>query len=126
MSDQILDSILWVAHMVVITFNLTGWIWRATKRWHLIVILSTLASWFILGIWYGLGYCFLTDWHWNLKYRLGESELPNSFITYLLNNQLGMNLDELLIDWGTGLATGIAVIMSIIKNRDIFLKKRDI
>ncbi|MBT3271653.1 MAG: DUF2784 family protein, partial [Spirochaetales bacterium] len=51
-------------HSCVIIFNLTGWIWRKTRIPHLILIGLTAFSWFVLGIWYGFGYCPSTDWHW--------------------------------------------------------------
>ena len=79
---KVLDILLFMAHVIVIVFNLTGWIWHSTRKAHLIVLGLTTMSWFVLGIWYGWGYCFLTDWHWSIKRQLGEIQLPNSFIQY--------------------------------------------
>ncbi|HUR31773.1 MAG TPA: hypothetical protein VMZ69_10110 [Saprospiraceae bacterium] len=42
-----------------------------TRKAHLLVIDLTIASWFIIGLWKGFGYCFLTDWHWRIKEKLG-------------------------------------------------------
>jgi hypothetical protein len=96
--NHILDVVLTLAHLVVILFNVFGWIWPSTRKLHLIVIGLTALSWFFLGIWFGWGYCFLTDWHWNVKSKLGEDHLPNSFIKYFGDKITGMDLDVQLVD----------------------------
>ena len=83
---------------MVTLFNLTGWIWRRTRKVHLMVLSLTLMSWLVLGIWYGWGYCVLTDWHWEVKEKLGEKNLPASFIKYLGDKLIGKNLDPSLVD----------------------------
>ena len=45
----------------------------------------TLVSWSLLGIFYGFGYCPCTDWHWDVKRKLGETDLPASYIKYYLD-----------------------------------------
>lgn len=64
----------------------------------MIVISLTFASWGILGIWYGWGYCPLTDWHWDILNQLGEKSLPNSYISYLLQRILDLHLPDLTVD----------------------------
>ena len=54
---QFLNIFFFVFHSVFTLFNITGWAFRKTRKWHLITMLLTAASWFILGIWYGWGYC---------------------------------------------------------------------
>ena len=73
----------------------------------------TLFSWLILGFWYGFGYCFLTDWEWDVKRRLGETGLPNSFIQYLTNNVFGFNLSSNLVDAFTGGSFLVAIVLSL-------------
>jgi hypothetical protein len=58
-----------------------------------------LASWFVLGAWYGVGYCLLTDWHWDIKRQLGEVNLPNSYIEYCLARFTGYNVAGELLDY---------------------------
>ena len=87
-----------LAHFALITFNLTGWIWKQTRKAHLVVIGLTTASWFVLGIWYGWGYCPLTDWHWDVKEKLGETNLPNSFVKYYADKISGSNVSVSLVD----------------------------
>ena len=76
-------------HGVLILFNLFGWLYRKTRKLNLITLLITFASWFILGIWKGWGYCFLTDWHYSVLRELGERELPVSYIAFLAQKMTG-------------------------------------
>jgi hypothetical protein len=46
----------------------------------------TLASWIVLGVIVGrLGYCVLTDWHWQVRAALGARDLPDTYIAFLLD-----------------------------------------
>ncbi|MCC5921935.1 MAG: DUF2784 domain-containing protein [Cyclobacteriaceae bacterium] len=69
-------------HTLFIVFNVVGWAFEKTRKTHLVTISLTLMSWGVLGIWYGFGYCPLTDWHWQVLRALGETELPvvSSFV----------------------------------------------
>src|SRR5687767_2011561 len=91
---QLLDILLTIAHLVLIGFNLFGWIWPATRKANFICILATAASWFLLGIWFGMGYCPITDWQWDVKRKLGESNLPASFIKYYADKITGKNFSS--------------------------------
>ena len=93
-----LDYFFIVFHGSLILFILTGWAWRKTRRIHLITIGLTIFSWFGLGIFYGWGYCPCTDWHWKIKYKLGKTNLPNSYVEYYLNKLTGFTWDPLLVD----------------------------
>lgn len=101
------DYFFLVFHSVLILFNLTGWIWSRLRKWHLACIVLTFASWGILGIWYGLGYCPLTDWHWGILRQRGVSDLPASYISYLLERLLGLSLPSEIVD---GFTLGFAVL----------------
>jgi Protein of Unknown function (DUF2784) len=99
---QFLHYFFLLFHLLLIVFNLTGWIWKRTRRAHLFVISLTLASWVVLGFFYGFGYCPLTDWHWDVLAKLGKTDLPNSYLKYLLDLLTGM-------DWNAKLVDGMAV-----------------
>ncbi|MEJ5960792.1 DUF2784 domain-containing protein [Pedobacter immunditicola] len=118
---QILDVFFTLLHLVIIGFNLTGWIWGKTRRFHFYCILLTAGSWFVLGIWYGWGYCPITDWQWQIKEKLGEVNLPNSFIKYFADQVSGQSINTQLIDILTVvcffLAAGISVYVNFIKKR---------
>lgn len=96
--DTFLDHFFVVFHSGLVLFNLAGWLWRKTRRLHLLVISLTLASWFGLGALYGWGYCPCTDWHWQVKTSLGETDLPHSYIKYYLDYLTGGNWDPWRVD----------------------------
>lgn len=81
--------IFYTFHTVLILFNLLGWLFQKTRKLNLITLLITFASWIVLGIWKGWGYCFLTDWHYSILNELGEQELPASYITFLVHKISG-------------------------------------
>ncbi|MCW5515261.1 DUF2784 domain-containing protein [Muriicola sp. Z0-33] len=86
---QLANFFFYVFHTVLIFFNLFGWIPARTRKLNLITLLATFASWIILGIWKGWGYCFLTDWHYDILRNLGEQDLPNSYIAFLVEKLSG-------------------------------------
>lgn len=112
----LLDILFTIVHTGLILFNLTGWIWKRTRRLHLITLVLTAASWGVLGIWYGWGYCPLTDLHWDIKHQLGQTHLPNSFIKYLLDKITGKNWPPRLVDRITLASLLLAVAASLYVN----------
>lgn len=111
--NAFLDVAFVIFHTTLVAFNLTGWIWKRTRRLHLAVIGATVVSWFGLGIFYGWGYCPSTDWHWSVKRKLGETDLPQSYVKYYLDAVTGISWDAGLVDvmvLGFGLgALGISI-----------------
>ena len=96
---RFLDIFFFVFHSSLILFNLFGWIWSITRKFNLITLLLTGASWLILGLIVGrLGYCPLTDWHFNVLQKLGNTNLPDSYIKYLADRLTGLDFDPSLID----------------------------
>ncbi|MFD2200135.1 DUF2784 domain-containing protein [Shivajiella indica] len=113
---EIADYFFLIFHSFLIIFNLFAWIWIPLRKWHLFTISLTFASWIILGIRYGWGYCPLTDWHWEILRKKGLTDLPNSYISYLLERLLGLNFSTHLVDFLTlGLAF-IALLISLFVN----------
>lgn len=107
------DYFFLVFHTGLIVFNLTGWIWKPFRKWHLACILLTFVSWGILGIWYGLGYCPLTDWHWEVLRQRGESDLPDSYISYLLKRIVGLSPRGEIVDAFTLVFALVALLLSL-------------
>ena len=95
---RFLDIFFVVFHTSLVAFNLTGWIWKKTRRLHLITIGLTVLSWVGLGLFFGWGYCPSTDWHWDVKRKLGETDLPYSYVTYYLDQVSGMSWDPATVD----------------------------
>lgn len=118
---KILDLIFLWMHLLVISFNLFGWIWKGTRKAHLFILMVTLFSWFILGIKYGMGYCFLTDWHWEVKIKLGETNLPNSFIKYFFDHYTFLNISAEAADLVTIVAVVLIVLLTVYFN---FIKRK--
>lgn len=123
---KVLNIFFTILHLAIISFNLFGWIWPKTRKIHLIVVALTLASWFILGLWYGMGYCFITDWQWDIKEKLGETNLPNSFIKYFADKITGNNYPPALVDRITLLTFLLAIAITLYVNffQKIFRKIR--
>ena len=112
----LLDILFVGFHTVLIIFNLFGWIWGKTRRLNLITLLLTGASWFILGIFYGIGYCPLTDWHWEVLEKLGKTGLHESYIVYLSLRLTGISPND---QWVDALTVGLfflALFISIYVN----------
>lgn len=117
--NAFLDTFFLVFHTALIGFNLTGWIWRRTRRAHLVVIGATLLSWVGLGAVYGWGYCPCTDWHWQVKRRLGETDLPASYVKYYLDAWTGLAWDPFVVDvLVAGLGIGAFVVSVALNVRD--------
>ncbi|UGU16779.1 DUF2784 domain-containing protein [Sinomicrobium kalidii] len=98
-----------VFHTALILFNLFGWLVARWRKWHLFSLLVTLFSWIVLGIWKGFGYCFLTDWHYRVLTGLGYSNLPESYITFLIAHISGWRPDEGLVNTLTPVFTVLAL-----------------
>jgi hypothetical protein len=121
---KLLDLFFLVFHTLVILFNLFGWIWKPLRKWNLGLLLLTGGSWFILGIFYGIGYCPLTDWHWQILHQLGISSLPGSYTSYLLERITGLHIADNQADVLTMSCFLSALLISAILNyRDLRRRK---
>jgi hypothetical protein len=127
MENQLLlkigDNFFFVFHIALIIFNLFGWIPKKLRKWNLVSLSLTAFSWFVLGIFYGFGYCFLTEWHWQIRESLGRSNESNSYIHFLLVELFGASISERVVDIFTGILFFAALIASLYvnfkgKNRD--------
>ena len=113
---KVLDVFFLVFHTLLILFILSGWIWKRSRKINLFVILLTAASWGILGIFYGFGYCPLTDCHFNVLQKLGHHDLPASYIKYLADRISGLDFSQELVDLVTLLGLIFAMICSFYVN----------
>jgi len=113
---RFLDIFFLVFHTSVVFFNLFGWIWKKTRRANLFLLLLTGASWGGLGLFYGLGYCPLTDWHFRILEKIGTSNLPNSYIKYLADRITGMSFNQDIVDSLTLYLYLAALVISLVIN----------
>ncbi len=119
-----LDIAFFVFHSLFILSNLLGWIWKKTRKMNLILLLLTAFSWFILGIWYGIGFCPCTEWHYQVRWKLGYTDMPYSYIKFILDSLTGLDFNAKLIDTFTLAFFLIALTASIFTNiRDWKRKK---
>lgn len=120
-----LDKFFFVFHSSLIIFNLFGWIWKKTRLANLVVLLSTAFSWFILGIWYGYGFCPSTEWHWQVRVKLGLYDMPSSYIEFLIESLTGLDVSRKFVDIFALVFLILALLASILTNvRDWRKKKR--
>jgi Protein of Unknown function (DUF2784) len=111
-----LNIFFFIFHTAFTLFNITGWILRKTRKLNLITLLLTAFSWFVLGIWYGWGFCFCTEWHWNAREHLGYHDQQRSYIHFLLLKLTGVDFGESLVEKATLIIFLISLMMSIVTN----------
>ena len=117
---KILDIFLELVHILVILFSLIGWIFPRSRKLHRYHLATILISWLGLGYFYGFGYCFLTEWHWQVKSNLGVLNLPPSYITYLLE-KINLNIfSEITVEF----VTAFTLLLSILANLYLSYKER--
>jgi len=124
MDIGILNIIFHVIHISVITINLTFWMSFKTLRIAQVTLILTVFSWVGFGFYYGFGYCFLTDWHWQLKESAGETDLPYSYIKLVLDYITGRDIDPVLIDRFTILALIISLLGCAVQSVRAWKKKK--
>ncbi|MEJ5361087.1 MAG: DUF2784 family protein [Spirochaetota bacterium] len=73
-------------------------------------------SWFFLGIWYGWGYCFCTDWHWQVREMLGKPVPFNSYIQFLVYEITGYIPDTNITDFSVVTIFFMSLFISTILN----------
>lgn len=104
---QLANLFFYTFHTALVLFNVIGWMHPKTRKWNLATLLITFGSWFVLGLWKGWGYCFLTDWHYTILRRLGERDLPSSYIAFLVQKLTGWLPDAVLVN---SLTLGLALV----------------
>jgi Protein of Unknown function (DUF2784) len=110
-----LDIFFHITHVAIIFFTLTGWIFARTRKVHLIVVLATILSWAGLGIFFGWGYCFWTDWHWQVRDQLGKDH-PASYIKLLADSLTGQDWNAALIDLVTVIVFAAVLTITVFVN----------
>jgi len=121
---QALNIFFFVFHSLFIAFNLFGFLFKKTRLANLICLLLTGFSWCVLGIWYGIGYCFLADWHMQVRRKLGYINDPHSYVKLLIDTITGWNVNSALVDVMTVILYSVALICSLALNIRDFTRKR--
>ena len=121
---QFLNIFFFVFHTALTLFNCIGWMFAATRKGHLVTLALTAFSWFVLGIWYGWGYCVCTDWHWAVRRKLGYHDVSRSYIHFLIVKLTGVNLNQVVVEWTTLSVFLFSVVMSCWLNYSDWKKRR--
>ena len=113
---KILDLFFVILHALLIIFNLFGWVFQKLRKANLITLLLTAFSWFILGFFYGIGYCPLTQWHFMILEKLGNENLPTSYIKYIIGRLTGYDANPQVTDIFTMVFFLAALVVSTFLN----------
>jgi Protein of Unknown function (DUF2784) len=113
--DELLNAAFFVFHTSWIVFTCLGWIWRATRPWQLTAAVLTALSWFCVGMRYGWGYCPCTDWHWQVRARLGYQD-PPSYTQVLISELTGVSLSSVVADTLTVGTLAVVTVLGVVLN----------
>ncbi len=119
---HVLDYFFLVFHTALTLFNILGWIWKKTRLANFITLSLTALSWFGLGLFYGIGFCPLTEWHWQVLEKLGQHNLPYSYITYIIHRLTGLEVNDRLVEVSTAVVFFLSFFISGYLN--FFLRKK--
>lgn len=114
---DVLDKAFFVLHTGLIVFNTLGWVWRRTRVPHLVTFGATAFSWFVLGAFYGWGYCVCTDWHFSVR-RLGYDDPETSYVQFLVNRLTGAGIGRAADRLGGGVFCAIAAATAVVWIRE--------
>ncbi len=120
----LLNYYFFVFHTALVLFNLLGWTFKKTRRLNLLTLSLTAFSWFVMGIWYGWGYCLCTDWHWQVREKLGYHDESDTYIHLLLLKLTGVNFPTPLVEMGTLVGFLLSFGASLFLNVKDFTEKR--
>ena len=120
---KIVDIFFFGFHTILILFNVFGWL---VPRWRFINFITlslTAFSWFILGIWYGWGYCFCVDWHWQVREALGYQTMSSSYIHFIILKFTSVTISANLVEVWTVIVFFSAFIISACLNVRKWIRK---
>lgn len=88
---EVLNVAFFAFHTALIVFNMIGWAWKRTRRWNLAALGLTAASWFLMGMYYGVGYCVCTQMHFWVRAALGIHDGADNYLQLLARSVLGLD-----------------------------------
>jgi hypothetical protein len=110
-----LDLFFTLFHSAFVIFVLIGWISKTTRKAHALALLLTFTAWMLLGLYKGvIGYCPLTDWHWDVKRALGETGMSSSFIGYMIEHYLDLKFTKIVYNVIAAAGLAFGVVMAIL------------
>ncbi|MBK6966045.1 MAG: DUF2784 family protein [Bacteroidales bacterium] len=112
---QFVDLVLDFSHIALMLFIVFGWLMPRLRLLHLSVVLVTGSSWLIFAHANGLANCILTDWHYQILRKLGETNLPETYAQYTLKRLTGISIQKNTAFTITRLCWLISLIISSIQ-----------
>ena len=97
-----LNILFFLFHTVILVFNLIGWMFRRTRRLHIVCLGATLFSWFVMGYWKGIGYCICTDWHFHIRREMGIKDNVHSYLQLIAKSFFDADMDRMTSDLSAG------------------------
>src|SRR5579871_5302748 len=113
---QLLNYFFFAFHTLLILFNTFGWVFKKTRKLNLLTLLITAFSWFGVGAFYGWGYCFCTDWHWQIRQHLGYHDNMTSYTQLLAYKLTGIIFPAHAVDLVTAIVFFVSLFLSITVN----------
>jgi len=110
------DNIFNILHILAILINCFGWAFSKTLKLNLWLLLLTISSWSILGLFFGIGFCFLTEVHSFALGLMGRPSISFSYLDYLLLVKLKIPISSNIISILSILAVFTSLGISIKKN----------
>lgn len=110
---QALNVFFFAFHTALVLFNSLGWIWRRTRKWNLATLAATAFSWFVMGAFYGIGYCLCTDYHMRIRESLGYHDTARTYIQLMVQSVTGWLPPEKLAETATASMFLFSVIASL-------------
>jgi hypothetical protein len=110
----LLDKVLFVSHALLVAFVLVGWAWRRARPLHLVATGLTAFSWFVLGAHRGVGYCLLTDWHVQVRRRMGREDAGLSYLQLVASEVFDVALSRAEADGLGGALFGLMLIAAAV------------
>lgn len=122
---QLADIGFFLFHTLLVGFNMFGWIWKRTRVWHAVAMGLTSFSWFVMGIYYGWGYCLCTDWQFQIRERLGYEDSATTYIQLLTETFLGFTISRTTSDtWAVSVFGLILLAMAVVWSREWLRRRR--
>jgi hypothetical protein len=120
-----LNIFFFVFHTVFTLFNAVGWLFPKTRKLNLLTLLLTAFSWFVVGLWKGIGFCYCTQWHWQVRQQLGYMDQTHSYLHFLILKTTGFHLPVWWVETGTAIVFFICLAMSVWLNVRDWKKKKN-
>lgn len=116
---NLLNIFFHIMHLSIIFFFLFGWLFITTQEAHFVLAVFILASWYGLGIYFGFGYCLVTDLQWKIKKLLGQAPPTEFYVKYMIDKITGLDTNPTIIN---GLTTSIYFAILILS---VFIKAKN-